>query len=330
MIRFGDPVYLLLVFFPFLLVIWRRYSQRHGQRHVCYSSRALIGELGATIRTRLVRVLPAVKIFSLLLFILAMARPQLLNYTEVQKMKGIDIVIALDISSSMASIDYQPNNRLEVAKQVIGDFIRKRSSDRLGLVLFAGEAFTKSPLTVDYGILKYYLSETRIGEIEDGTAIGMALASSVNRLKVSESKTRIVILLTDGVNNRGEIAPLDAARIARDFDIKVYTIGVGKEGKADFPVTDRLGNRRLVPVDVKIDEELLRKIAEETGGLYFRATEQDSLREIFREIDQWEKTEIQSRQLTERKDLYPWLLAAGIFLLMLVEFSRRSILRLLP
>lgn len=330
MIRFEDPVYLLLLLAVPLLLWWRRYLQRKGDRHIYYSSRGLLGDLPATIRIRLARLLPWLKILALGLFILGVARPQLLNYYEVQRKKGIDILLALDISSSMASIDYQPKNRLEVAKEVIANFIKKRDSDRLGMVAFAGNAFTKSPLTIDYGILKYYLAETRIGEIEDGTAIGMALAAAVNRLRVSDSKTRIIILLTDGVNNKGEIAPLDAAQIARDFNIKVYTIGVGREGKANFPVTDRLGNQKLIPVDVKIDEELLKQIAQKTGGLYFRATDGGSLQEIFREIDQWEKTEIQSRQITEKKDIYPWFLVAGLALLLAVEFGKRSVLRLLP
>jgi Ca-activated chloride channel family protein len=330
MIRLGNPVYLFFLLLIPVILIWRNYLKKRGDRHIFYSSKSILGSVKTSLKIELIKILPLFKFLAFFLFVIALSRPQLLDYYELEKKKGIDILIALDISGSMASIDYKPKNRLELAKEVIGDFIVKRTSDRLGLVTFAGNAFTKCPLTIDYEMLKYTLSDTRIGEIEDGTAIGMALANSVNRIRVSKLKTKVIILLTDGVNNKGEIAPLDAAEIARDFNIKVYTIGVGRKGKADFPITDRYGNQRMLKVDVKIDEELLKKIAGKTGGLYFRAADQGSLSKIFSEIDKWEKTEISKRKLSNKKDIYQYFLITGLFFLLFVEVGKRSLLRVLP
>jgi Ca-activated chloride channel family protein len=242
----------------------------------------------------------------------------------------MDILLTLDISGSMASVDFKPKNRLEVAKEVIAAFIEKRRSDRLGLVIFAATSYTKCPLTVDYDMLKFYLQDTELGELEDGTALGMALATSVNRIQNSGAKTKIIILLTDGVNNRGEIDPRDAAKMARDFGIKVYTIGVGTGGEAPYPVLDSFGRRQYVMVSVEIDEALLQEIAKTTGGLYFRAIDRDSLRTIFREIDRWEKTKIKTKNYYETTELFPYFLTMGLLLLLLVESARRSFLRTLP
>ena len=255
------------------------------------------------------------KIASWLLFVLALARPQLLNTYQMEEQKGMDILLTLDISGSMAAIDFKPKNRLEVAKEVIAAFIEKRRSDRLGLVIFAATSYTKCPLTVDYDILKFYLQDTELGELEDGTALGMALATSVNRIQHAAAKTKIIILLTDGVNNRGEIDPRDAAKMARDFNIKVYTIGVGTRGEAPYPVLDSFGRQQYVMVNVEIDEALLQEIAKTTGGLYFRATDRDSLRNIFNEIDRWEKTRIKTKNYYETTELFPYFLALGLLIL---------------
>jgi Ca-activated chloride channel family protein len=213
---------------------------------------------------------------------------------------------------------------------VISSFIQKRSTDRLGLVVFAGTSYTKCPLTIDYAILKYFLGETAIGELEDGTAIGMALATSVNRIRHSKSRTKILILLTDGVNNRGEIDPRDAAKIAKDFSVKVYTIGVGTRGKAPYPVRDSFGRQQYMMVDVQIDEALLKEIANKTGGLYFRATDKDSLQQIFTEIDRWEKTEITTKRYYNARDLFIYFIIAALAILLAAEFAKRTILRTLP
>jgi len=234
------------------------------------------------------------------------------------------------ISGSMASLDFKPKNRLEVAKEVIKNFVNKRETDRIGLVAFAGAAVTKSPLTLDYEMLEYFLNSTNLGELEDGTALGMALATSVNRIKHSKSRTKLIILLTDGVNNRGEIDPRDAAGIAHNFGIKVYTIGVGKRGKAPFPVRDAFGRETQIMVDVEIDERLLREIANQTGGLYFRATDKDSLDNIFTEINKWEKTEISTKRFYNIQELYTFFLFPALILLLAAEFAKRSILRSIP
>lgn len=319
----------LLLLLP-LLYYWYRFLLRRGERFIRISSVSLFPETGSSLKFSLIRILPYIKMVIFFLLIITLARPQKINQNRVEENRGIDILLTLDISGSMASIDFKPKNRLEVAKEVIARFIEKRTSDRIGLVIFAGNAFTKCPLTVDYSILTTFLQESAIGDIEDGTALGMALATSVNRLRHSKAKTKIVILLTDGVNNRGEIDPRDAARLARDYDIKVYTIGAGTEGEAPYPVTDYYGNKRFVMARVEIDEALLKDIASNTGGLYFRATDSNSLQQIFIEIDRYEKSKIAFRTITERIDLFPWFLAVSLFLLALVETSRRTFLRSLP
>jgi Ca-activated chloride channel family protein len=350
MFRLAAKSNLLLLALPLLLAWWWSFLSRRGQRHVWFSARELFparphkgtdpvvrshkGTDSAVqppaLKSTLLRLLPPLKLAALLLFILALARPQRLLTFRVDEQKGMDILLTLDISGSMAAVDFKPKNRLEVAKEVIASFIEKRSSDRLGLVIFAATSFTKCPLTVDYDILKFYLQETELGELEDGTAIGMALAASVNRIRHAAAKTKIIILLTDGVNNRGEIDPRDAAKMARDFHVKVYTIGVGTRGEAPYPVSDSFGRRQYVMVNVEIDESLLREMAKTTGGLYFRATDPDSLRSIFAEIDRWEKTNIKSRSYYETTELFPWFIAAGLLILFLVEVARRSFLRTLP
>ncbi len=330
MFRLAAEHYLLLLLLLPLLAWWGRFLARRGQRHIWFPAQGLFPAQEPGMKAFLVRRLALFKLVALFFLIMALARPQRLNTYQVEEQKGMDILLTLDISGSMAAIDFKPKNRLEVAKEVIAAFIEKRSSDRLGLVIFAATSYTKCPLTVDYDILKFYLQETELGELEDGTAIGMALASSVNRIQHSAAKTRIIILLTDGVNNRGEIDPRDAAKMARDFHIKVYAIGVGTRGEAPYPVRDSYGRQQYVMVNVEIDEPLLQEIARTTGGLYFRATDPDSLRTIFEEIDRWEKTNIKSRTTSEASELFPYFIALGLLLLFLVETARRSFLRTLP
>jgi Ca-activated chloride channel family protein len=330
MFRLAAKLYLLLLLLLPLLAWWRSFLSRRGQRHVWFPSRALLPDPAPSMKATLVGHLDRCVAAALVLFILALARPQRLNSYQVEEQKGLDILLTLDISGSMAAIDFKPKNRLEVAKEVIASFIEKRRHDRLGLVIFAATSTTKCPLTVDYDILKFYLQETELGELEDGTAIGMALAASVNRIRHSASKTKIIILLTDGVNNRGEIDPRDAAKMARDFRVKVYAIGVGTRGEAPYPVLDSFGRRQHIMVNVEIDEPLLQEMAKTTGGLYFRATDRDSLQNIFSEIDRWEKTNIKSRSSYETTELFPYFIALGLLLLLLAEIARRSFLRTLP
>ena len=319
----------LLALVP-LLIGWHIYLKKRGKRFIFYSAKKIVKDSDKTVKTFFIKNLFYIKLIALILFIVVLARPQYLSYFEEETRKGIDILITLDISGSMASVDFRPKNRLAVARDVISGFIRKRTNDRLGLVAFAGQSYTKCPLTIDYDILKHFLEQTSIGELEDGTALGNALAMSVNRIRLSKSKTRIIILLTDGVNNRGEIDPRDAAKIARDFNVKVYTIGVGTRGKAPYPVTDEYGRTNYIMVDVQIDEELLKEIANDTGGLYFRATDKEQLQRIFTEIDRWEKTEISTRRYSHARDIYIYFLSAALAILFLVELAKRTVLRTLP
>ncbi len=328
--HFEHKIFLLLLLLIPLLAVWNIFLEKRGKRYIFFSSEKLLSLPKKKIKHFLIRNLSYFKLLPFLLFIIAMARPQILYYYDIESNKGIDILLTLDISGSMASLDFKPRNRLEVAKEVMEAFIKMRKTDRIGFVVFAGSAFTKCPLTLDYDILKHFLNNVSIGELEDGTALGMALASSVNRIKHSKSKTKIIILLTDGVNNRGEIDPRDAAGIAKDFGIKVYTIGVGKRGKAPFPVTDAYGRKQQILVDVEIDEKLLREIANSTGGLYFRATDKKSLDRIFSEINKWEKSEISTKRFYNSKELYFYFLFSGLILLLIIEFSKRSFLRTLP
>ncbi|MBN2399224.1 MAG: VWA domain-containing protein [Candidatus Aminicenantes bacterium] len=330
MFRLAAKAYLLLLLLGPLLGWWSSFLKRKGQRHIWFSAQGLLPADKPTWKGRLSKNLFHFKMASLLLCILALARPQWLNTYQLEEQKGMDILLALDISGSMAAVDFKPKNRLEVAKEVIATFIEKRKNDRLGLVIFAATSYTKCPLTIDDDILKFHLQETELGELEDGTALGMALATSVNRIQHAAAKTKIIIMLTDGVNNRGEIDPRDAAKMARDFNIKVYTIGVGTHGQAPYPVLDSFGRQQYVMVSVEIDETLLQEIAKTTGGLYFRATDRDSLQNIFSEIDRWEKSKIKIKNYYETRELFPYFLALGLVMLLLVETARRSFLRTLP
>ncbi|HSQ35241.1 MAG TPA: VWA domain-containing protein [Candidatus Binatia bacterium] len=330
MFRLAAKAYLpLLLLWP-LLWWWNRFLFRRGGRHIWFAAQRLLPVAKPAWKERLIHILPLLKTASLLLFVMALARPQRIHTFRVEEQPGMDILLTLDISGSMASVDFTPKNRLEVAKEVIGAFIGKRRTDRLGLVIFAATSYTKCPLTIDYDMLKFQLQDTELGELEDGTALGMALATSVNRIRHSAAKTKIIILLTDGVNNRGEIDPRDAAKMARAFAIKVYTIGVGTRGEAPYPVIDSFGRQRHVMVNVEIDDALLQEMAKTTGGLYFRATDRDSLNTIFNEIDRWEKTKIKTKTYHETTELFPYFLALGLLLLSLVETARRSFLRSLP
>jgi len=331
MLHIENKIYLLFLLIVPVLILWNIYINKKGKRFIFFSSKTLFGVNSVrSLKILLSKNLFFIKLIPLVLFILAIARPQLLNSYDIEKKKGIDILIALDISGSMASIDFKPKNRLEVAKDVISSFIQKRRTDRIGLVIFAGTSYTKCPITIDYDILKYFLKETSIGDLEDGTALGMALATSVNRIRYSKTRTKIIILLTDGINNKGEIDPRDAAKIAKDFNVKVYTIGVGTRGKAAFPVIDSFGRKQYIMIDVEIDEKLLQEIANTTGGLYFRATDKDSLQKIFSEINRWEKSEISVKKYYEAEDLFFYFILAGLVILVLIEFGKRTFLRTIP
>jgi len=319
--------FLLLVLVPAMILwYWKRSRKQLAELRVP----TLRGFQFAprTWRQRLRHFLFLARIAAFVLIVVALARPQSSSSGENVTTEGIDIVLAMDISGSMLAEDLRPN-RVEASKRVAADFIDGRPNDRIALVIFSGESFTQCPLTLDHGILKNLLSQVKTGMIEDGTAIGMGLATAVTRVKDSKAKSRVIILLTDGVNNRGEIDPLTAAGIAQTFGVRVYTIGVGTVGMAPYPVQTPFGTQ-YQNVPVEIDEPLMRNIAEQTGGKYFRATDNQKLKAIYQEIDLLEKTKIEVTQFRKHKEeFYSAAMLAGIFLLVEILLSQ-TYLRKIP
>ena len=268
------------------------------------------------------------QVLAIFFLVVALARPQSSNNWQTYTSEGIDIVLALDISGSMLARDFTPD-RLEAAKEVATKFILERPQDKIGLVIFAGESFTQCPLTTDQAVLVNLMREVQSGMIEDGTAIGLGLANAVNRLKDSPAKSKVVILLTDGVNNRGAIAPLTAAELAKAYGIRVYTIGVGTYGEAPYPVQTPFGvELRNVPVE--IDEEVLQQIAHLTDGKYFRATDNNTLKQIYQEIDQLEKSKIEVKHFSKKEEQYFIFGLVGLFLLITQALLRYTLLRKIP
>lgn len=304
---FANPEFLwLLALIPAAsaFVWWRR---RQMVTTIQYSSLDPFRRIPRTLRSTLRPVPMVLRIALIASLIIALARPQSVSSTENVSTEGIDIVLVLDISGSMLAEDFTPN-RLVAAKQVAEDFVGGRTNDRIGLVIFSAESFTQCPLTTDYPVLTNLLREVKNGMIADGTAIGLALANGVNRLKDSKAKSKVIILLTDGVNNRGEIDPITAAKIAATFGIRTYTVGVGAQGMAPYPVQTPFGTRRQM-MQVDLDEKTLTAVAEMTGGRYFRATDNEKLKAIYREIDQLERTKIEVTAYRKFTDLYPsWLM----------------------
>lgn len=268
------------------------------------------------------------RLLSLSLLIVAMARPQLTLTEEKVEAEGIDIMLAIDLSSSMLSRDFQPD-RISVSKMVAKEFVEKRPYDRLGLAVFSGEAFTQCPLTTDHLILTDFLESIQVGMLTDGTAIGMGLATAVNRIKNSESKSKVVILLTDGVNNQGYIDPITAAQIAKEYGVSVYTIGVGTEGMALSPVNRRLnGQYSFGMAKVEIDEALLEEISKLTGGKYYRAIDRESLEQIYEEINELEKTKIEVNVFKRYKEEFRRFLIFGLLLLLVEIVLRNTVLKI--
>lgn len=327
--RFADPQLLALLLGVPVLVAWylRRRGRKGGTlRHSDLETIRAAAPSGAT-RSR--HALFALRVLALAALVVAFARPQSGVTGEEILTEGIDIVLVLDVSSSMLAEDLEPN-RLEAAKRVAADFVAGRRNDRIGLVVFAGEAYTQSPLTVDYGVVRSLVEETRVGMIEDGTAIGMGLATAVKRLRDSDAESRVVVLLTDGRNNRGQIDPVTAARMAQALGVRVYTIGAGRRGEAPIPVADPLLGRRYVSMRVDIDEPALQETAEVTGGRYFRATDAESLAEIYEEIDALETTEIEVRHFTRYGELFHLPLAFGLVCVVLEVALANTAWRRLP
>ncbi len=332
---FRDPLWLLLLGLPPLAAIYLRLRGRKRKIPLRYPTLAFLKATGGGWGARWRYLLPVLRALAVILIIIAIARPQKLSEDREVSTEGIDIMLALDISTSMLAEDFQPKNRLEAAKLVAAEFIRGRSSDQIGLVVFAGQSFTQCPLTLDYDLLTRLLDNINIqlvteGTIEDGTAIGTAIANAVNRLRSSKAKSRIIILLTDGQNNRGEIDPLTASAAAKALGIRIYTIGVGTEGMAPYPMQDPFGRIVYQQVPVKIDEELLRHISDETGGKYFRATDAQALRKVYQEIDKLEKSKIRVHQYRRTAELFTAYTGWAAILLLIEMLLAGTRLRSLP
>lgn len=320
--RFKDPylLFALLIWIPMIIVYIRR--EKRFKPTIRFSDLATIQKVKPSLFVRLRHILFVLRLLGVGLLVVALARPQKGHTDEEVTTEGVDIMLVLDISESMRALDFQPDNRLAVAKQTIKEFISKRTSDRIGLVVFAARSFTKCPLTLDYPVLDEFLDDITFTDFSYQTAIGTAIATAANRLKDSNAKSRIMILLTDGASNAGEIPPLTAAKAANELRIKIYTIGVGKEGQVPIPVqvqnpfTGEM-SRQIQTMQSDLDEKTLREIAQTTGGQFFRAQSAEKLKEIYSEIDKLEKTEIKTHIYTSFEErFYPWLWAGCILLLL--------------
>lgn len=324
---FANSGYLYLVL-PLLLIPmigWWWYELRKSDASVQISDTSVLEQQPRSLRVWLLHVPFGLRIAAVSLLCVALARPQLTNRWSSESTEGIDIMIALDISGTMLAEDLKPN-RLEEAKKEAAEFVKNRPNDQIGLVVFAGESFTQCPLTTDHAVLVNLFESVEYGMIEDGTAIGLGLANAVNRMKDSETKSKVIILLTDGSNNRGDIAPQTAAEIAKTFGIRVYTVGVGSYGQARVPVQTPMG-RQYMTMDSEFDEGTLRAIAETTGGQYFRATDNNSLKLIYEQIDQLEKTKMRVREYSKHTENFMPYLIAALACLLLEVILRYFVLR---
>ncbi len=322
------PMWLLLLEIIPVIIIYR-YQQRKIMGTTALEV-PIVVKLPSSLRTQSAKWVEPLYWVAIALLIVSLARPQREYAEEIVKGEGIDIFLAMDVSSSMLARDFDPD-RLTVSKQVAIDFVKHRIYDRIGLAVFAGESYTQCPLTHDHDVLINYLEGLEPGALEDGTAIGMGLAAAVNRLKDSDAKSKVVVLLTDGVNNAGYIRPATAAGVAKEFGIKVYTIGVGSYGQALSPVRRRADGQYMFGLaSVEIDEKLLQEISDQTGGKYYRATSRERLERVYEEIDRLEKTEVEITVHKEYQELYYWPLIAGFLLLAFLYIARATYLRTLP
>ena len=329
-ISFADKQFFWLFLVLPAMIAWYLIKLKKQEAEFNFSSFQNLGAIKSSYKANLRHLVFVFRLCVVSLLILVLARPQSRSSWKDVKTEGIDIVLAIDVSYSMLAKDFKPN-RLEAAKEVAKEFIDARPNDRIGLVIFGGEAFTQCPLTTDHTIIKNLFADISAGSVGQGTAIGLGLADAVSRVKESKAKSKIVILLSDGVNNVGEIAPLTAGDIAKTFGVRVYTIGVGTKGKALTPVSIfPNGQMEYEYVDVDLDENTMTKIADETGGKYFRATDNESLRSVYKEIDRLEKSIISEKSFSNKSEHFlPFALAAAIFLLL--EFVlRKTVIRSLP
>ena len=316
-ITFAHPYLLLLLLVIPLMAVWYVLRYRKQKPALQFSNISLFRGVHKTFRQRAYPLLFILRMVAVGALVIALARPQSMLSRQEMKVEGIDIVLAMDVSGSMLAEDFKPN-RLEAAKKVAAEFIDGRKNDRMGLVVFAGEAFTQVPLTIDHNVLLKQLSTLKDGMMKDGTALGDGLATAINRIKDSEAKSKVIILLTDGINNQGAVDPQSATEIAALYNIRLYTIGVGTQGLAPYPFRDQFGRKRYQNVPVELDENLLTQMAQSTtDGQYFRATNKKSLQQIFKQIDEMEKSKIDVTRYAQTKDEYQgWLVLAAIALLL--------------
>lgn len=334
--QLASPLFLsLFIAVPLLIIALRWLRERTIVPVVRFSDfkhgfAAGIQQMQDTLSVKALPILRITRFIVLALLIVTLARPQLSQSREHKFTEGIDILLVLDLSESMRAEDFEGSNRIQTAKSVVNDFLTHRQNDRIGFVVFAGESFTLCPLTSDYSVLAELLRDVEIGQLKDGTAIGDALATATHRLRTSESKTKIVILLTDGENNAGSIEPGTAASFAQSFEIKVYTIGMGKEGGARIPYADTTFGKRYREVLTYLDEDTLKWIANITGGRYFRATDTQSLKQIYAEIDRFEKTKFETINVIAHKELMAYFLIPAVLLLGTEILLSNTILRKIP
>jgi Ca-activated chloride channel family protein len=330
--QFVHPQLLLLLLLLPVMAIWKGRWGRPVAVRMPSTDDAI--NVGAKPRSKAGGFLATLGLLSIAFFIIALARPRHGKGSTDIESSGIDIVLTLDVSGSMEALDFKlegkPANRLEVVKNVVGKFAGQRPNDKLGMVAFAGRPYLVSPLTMDHEFLSKRLSDVKMGQVEDGTAIGSAIASSVGHLRDSNAKSRIIILLTDGVNNAGAVNPLTAAEAAKALGIKVYTIGAGTRGEAPVPVRDAFGRTHLQTMKVEIDEEMLKQVATATGGQSFRATDTDSLEKIYESINQLEKTTRKLKKYQQYDELYLWFLVPGLGLLLIELVLNQTRFRRLP
>jgi len=327
--RFDSPEFLLLLAGPILVFIaWSRLGKQRPATLI-FSSLKLLPAIPKSGKVKK-NILLGIRVGGLIFLVIALARPQGGRTTIDRTAEGIDIMLALDVSSSMTAEDFHPENRLRVAKDVLKKFVEKRISDRIGLVIFAGTSFTQCPLTLDYDVLSTFIESIDFAWEWDGTAIGMAVANSLARLKDSDAKSKVIVLLTDGVNNRGEINPLTAAQMAQALGIRIYAIGAGTQGTAPVIVKDRMGRLRKIRHKVEIDEETLIKMAETTGGQYFRAKDAEALSQIYNRINELERTEIEVTEHVSYNDIFYYPLILGLIFLLGEILLRLLIFRRIP
>ncbi len=331
---FADSAYLLLLPLIIPAIVWYILRGRKKEATMRVSDASMYKNMPKSYKYYLLHLPFVLRIISFIMLILILARPQITDNWKNTEIEGIDIMLCLDVSTSMLAEDLKPN-RLEAAKMIASEFINGRPNDNIGLVIFAGESFTQCPLTVDHRVLLnlFHSVSSDIaarGVIEDGTAIGMGISNAVSRLKESKAKSKVIILLTDGSNNRGEISPATAADIARSFGIRIYTVGIGTNGTAPYPVQTYAGTTQYVNVPVEIDEEVLRQIANTSNGQYYRATDNSKLREVYEEIDKLERTKLKVKEFSRNQEAYqPFALILLISVLIDI-LLRQTILRTIP